>query len=138
LAGCSCRARLLGRQFAPLTERDITIDQPLLDALVEARDDDTLAALIYEIGAAGSRFPDCLFQALVDADWTSALSLSRDDGVLKVRPSPPSVERVRPRRQAIPELARPPSMRRHASSYFPVFAQEILAHIALDEEDRAR
>jgi hypothetical protein len=68
--------------------RDVTIDQPLLDALIEARDDHVLAALVYQIGAAGRRFPDRLLQALVDAEWTSALSLYRDDRFPRRAPDP--------------------------------------------------
>jgi hypothetical protein len=37
----------------------------------------------------------------------------------------------------MPELAQPTSMRRQASSYFPVLPQKILAQVALDDEDRA-
>jgi hypothetical protein len=133
-------AEIKAGMIASRTGRELTIDQPLLDALVEARDDNVLAALVYEIGAAGRmgrRFPDSLLQALVGADWTSALSLYRDDGVLNYRPSPPSTERARPRRQAIPELAQSPSMRRHASSHFPGVPEKVIGQIASGEEDRA-
>jgi hypothetical protein len=130
-------ADIKARMKASLTGRDVMIDQPLLDALVEARGDAVLAALVYEFGAAGSRFPDCLLQALLDADWTSALSLYGDDSVLDDRTSPPSAERARPRRQEFPELAQSSSMRRHASSTFPVHQQNILAQFVPDGEDRA-
>jgi hypothetical protein len=95
--------------------------------------DDILAALVDEIGAAGSRCPDCLLQALVDAEWTSVLSLYRADGVLDDR----TAERARLRRREFPELAQPTSMRRHRPSYFPVLPEKILPQVAFDEEDRA-
>jgi hypothetical protein len=128
-------AEIKAGMIASLTGHDLTTDQQALEALVGARHGDILAALVCEIRAAGSRLPDCLLQAFVDAEWTSALY--RDDGVLDERPTPPPTERARPRRQEIPELAQPPSMHRHAASFFPVLPQNILAPNALDKEDRA-
>jgi hypothetical protein len=53
--------------IASATGRDAQLDQRLLHALIEARDDGVLAVLVHEIGATGG-FPDCLLQALVEAE----------------------------------------------------------------------
>jgi hypothetical protein len=57
---------LSARMTASPTGLDVQLDQRLLHALIEARDDGVLAALVYEIGVACGRFPDCLLQALVE------------------------------------------------------------------------
>jgi hypothetical protein len=74
-------------------EAEVQLDQRLLHALIEARDDDVLAALVYEIGVEGSRFPDCLLPELVEAEWSSALALYGND-LVDERPVPPSPGRV--------------------------------------------
>jgi hypothetical protein len=51
-------AQLSDRMAASPTGRDVQLDQRLLQSVMETRDDDVLAALVYEIGAASGRFPD--------------------------------------------------------------------------------
>jgi hypothetical protein len=57
--------------------------------------------------------------------------------VIDEHPVPPSPGRARPRRKEKPELAQPTSMRRHASSHFPVLPRIIMAQMALAEHEWA-
>jgi hypothetical protein len=42
--------------------------------LLEARGDDVLAAVVCQIEDDGIRYPDCVFEALVEAERSSLLS----------------------------------------------------------------